>query len=142
MVSLGCSGLSYADSLAKQRMLKTHARITVDLASHSRAVSGVMSEEAVVTVRLVRSFQHRNFKPVVFHGVRLDQTVRDFIQLVRDGEITGGSYMGGLVPVRLKLTGPEHSLSLPRNQGNLLIPQQLLLPSLSTTPPESAAGYI
>lgn len=72
-------------------MLKTHARITVDLASHSRDVSGVMSEEAVVTVRLVRSFQHRNFKPVVFHGVRLDQTVQDFIQLVRDGKITGGS---------------------------------------------------
>ncbi|XP_075886779.1 UPF0538 protein C2orf76 homolog [Nelusetta ayraudi] len=43
-----------------------------------------MSGDAVVTVRLVRSFQHRNFKPVVFHGIRLDQTVQDFIQLVRD----------------------------------------------------------
>ncbi|XP_074514688.1 UPF0538 protein C2orf76 homolog isoform X2 [Sebastes fasciatus] len=40
--------------------------------------------EAVVTVRLVRSFEHRNFKPVVFRGVSLDQTVQDFIQLVRD----------------------------------------------------------
>lgn len=79
-------------------MLKTHARVTVDLASHSRAVSGVMSEDSVVTVRLVRSFQHRNFKPVVFHGVRLDQTVQDFIQLVRDGEITGGSYLVARVP--------------------------------------------
>ncbi|XP_069011284.1 UPF0538 protein C2orf76 homolog [Embiotoca jacksoni] len=43
-----------------------------------------MSGEAVVTVRLVRSFEHRNFKPVVFHGVPLDQTVQDFMQLVRD----------------------------------------------------------
>ncbi|XP_051258977.1 UPF0538 protein C2orf76 homolog [Dicentrarchus labrax] len=39
---------------------------------------------AVVTVRLVRSFEHRNFRPVVFHGVLVDQSVRDFMQLVRD----------------------------------------------------------
>uniref|UniRef100_A0A3Q3CC92 Chromosome 2 open reading frame 76 n=1 Tax=Haplochromis burtoni TaxID=8153 RepID=A0A3Q3CC92_HAPBU len=45
-----------------------------------------MTAEAVVTVRLVRSFEHRNFKPVVFHGVRLEQTVQDFMQLVKDGE--------------------------------------------------------
>ncbi|CAG14307.1 unnamed protein product, partial [Tetraodon nigroviridis] len=43
-----------------------------------------MAAGVVVTVRLVRSFQHRNFKPVVFHGVSLDQTVPDFIQLVKD----------------------------------------------------------
>ncbi|XP_023154701.1 UPF0538 protein C2orf76 homolog [Amphiprion ocellaris] len=42
-----------------------------------------MDGEAVVTVRLVRSFEHRNFKPVVFHGVSLDQTVQDFIEFVR-----------------------------------------------------------
>ncbi|KAM6956019.1 UPF0538 protein C2orf76 homolog isoform 2-T2 [Lycodopsis pacificus] len=42
------------------------------------------AREAVVTVRLVRSFEHRNFKPVVFHIVSLDQTVQDFVQLVRD----------------------------------------------------------
>lgn len=48
-----------------------------------------MAGDAVVTVRLVRSFQHRNFKPVVFHQVDLDQTVQDFIQLVRDGETVG-----------------------------------------------------
>lgn len=63
-----------------------------------------MSEEAVVTVRLVRSFQHRNFKPVVFHGIRLNQTVQEFIQHVRDGEITGSAYLVVLVPVRLVLT--------------------------------------
>uniref|UniRef100_A0A672ZWR1 CB076 protein n=2 Tax=Sphaeramia orbicularis TaxID=375764 RepID=A0A672ZWR1_9TELE len=42
---------------------------------------------AVVTVRLVRSFEHRNFKPVVFRGVCLDQTVRDFMDHVLN-EIT------------------------------------------------------
>ncbi|XP_019955147.1 UPF0538 protein C2orf76 homolog [Paralichthys olivaceus] len=47
-----------------------------------------MANQAVVTVRLVRSFEHRNFKPVVFHGVSLDQTVQDFIQLVRDDIVT------------------------------------------------------
>uniref|UniRef100_A0A3Q4BU96 Uncharacterized protein n=1 Tax=Mola mola TaxID=94237 RepID=A0A3Q4BU96_MOLML len=45
-----------------------------------------MSGDVVVTVRLVRSFEHRNFKLVVFHGLNLDQTVQDFIQFVRDGE--------------------------------------------------------
>lgn len=45
-----------------------------------------MAGEVVLTVRLVRSFEHRNFKPVVFHGVSLDQTVLDFIQFVKDGE--------------------------------------------------------
>ncbi|KAG7467515.1 hypothetical protein MATL_G00154600 [Megalops atlanticus] len=44
----------------------------------------VMSSEAVLTVRLVRSFEHRNFKPVVFRGVNLDQTVEDFVELVRN----------------------------------------------------------
>lgn len=48
----------------------------------------------MVTVRLVRSFEHRNFKPVVFHGVSLDQTVQDFIEFVR-GDIATKS---GLPP--------------------------------------------
>lgn len=43
-----------------------------------------MSNEAVLTVRLVRSFEHRNFKPVVFRGVNLDHTVEQFIQFVQD----------------------------------------------------------
>ncbi|XP_040913426.1 UPF0538 protein C2orf76 homolog [Toxotes jaculatrix] len=43
-----------------------------------------MAAETVVTVRLVRSFEHRNFKPVVFHEVNLDQTVQDFMKLVRE----------------------------------------------------------
>lgn len=44
------------------------------------------ADTAVVTVRLVRSFEHRNFRPVVFHGVSVEQTVEEFIQLVRHGE--------------------------------------------------------
>ncbi|KAJ8013056.1 hypothetical protein DPEC_G00049340 [Dallia pectoralis] len=43
-----------------------------------------MSSEVVLTVRLVRSFAHRNFKPVVFSGVNLDQTVQEFIQFVQN----------------------------------------------------------
>ncbi|MBN3326850.1 CB076 protein, partial [Atractosteus spatula] len=41
-------------------------------------------EEAVLTVRLVRSFEHRNFKPVVFRNVNLNQTVKEFIAAVKD----------------------------------------------------------
>lgn len=36
-----------------------------------------MCDLAVLTVRLVRSFEHRNFKPVV---VSLDQTVDEFVK--------------------------------------------------------------
>lgn len=43
------------------------------------------AEEVTVTVRLIRSFEHRNFKPVVYHGVNLDQTVRDFIVFLKQG---------------------------------------------------------
>ncbi|KAJ7403302.1 hypothetical protein BTVI_78441 [Pitangus sulphuratus] len=41
------------------------------------------SESSTVTVRLVRSFEHRNFRPVVYHGVPLDQTVKEFITFVK-----------------------------------------------------------
>ncbi|KAJ8415246.1 hypothetical protein AAFF_G00009440 [Aldrovandia affinis] len=46
-------------------------------------LSYIMSSEAVLTIRLVRSFEHRNFKPVVFRSINLDQTVEEFIELVR-----------------------------------------------------------
>ncbi|XP_008118988.1 UPF0538 protein C2orf76 homolog isoform X3 [Anolis carolinensis] len=42
------------------------------------------SGDVTLTVRLVRSFEHRNFKPVVYHGVSLDQTVKEFIQFVKN----------------------------------------------------------
>nr|XP_056717398.1 UPF0538 protein C2orf76 homolog isoform X1 [Euleptes europaea] len=42
------------------------------------------SEGVTVTVRLVRSFEHRNFKPVVYPGINLDQTVKEFIAFVRN----------------------------------------------------------
>uniref|UniRef100_A0A8U7NA56 Uncharacterized protein n=1 Tax=Corvus moneduloides TaxID=1196302 RepID=A0A8U7NA56_CORMO len=41
------------------------------------------AESSTITVRLVRSFEHRNFRPVVYHGVPLDQTVKEFIAFVR-----------------------------------------------------------
>ncbi|XP_041118130.1 UPF0538 protein C2orf76 homolog isoform X2 [Polyodon spathula] len=41
-------------------------------------------EEVVLTVRLVRSFEHRNFKPIVFQNVSLNQTVNAFIAFVRN----------------------------------------------------------
>lgn len=43
------------------------------------------STEVTVTVRLIRSFEHRNFKPVVYHGVNLDQTVKEFIVFLKQG---------------------------------------------------------
>ncbi|KAM6129325.1 UPF0538 protein C2orf76 homolog isoform 2-T4 [Pterocles gutturalis] len=42
------------------------------------------AESSTITVRLVRSFEHRNFRPVVYHGVNLDQTVKQFINFVRN----------------------------------------------------------
>ncbi|XP_076858999.1 UPF0538 protein C2orf76 homolog [Brachyhypopomus gauderio] len=43
-----------------------------------------MSSEATLTVRLVRSFEHRNFKPVVFRGVHLHQKVEEFIAFIKN----------------------------------------------------------
>ncbi|XP_072840717.2 UPF0538 protein C2orf76 homolog isoform X2 [Pogona vitticeps] len=42
------------------------------------------SGDVTITVRLVRSFEHRNFRPVVYHGVSLDQTVKEFIGFVKN----------------------------------------------------------
>ncbi|KAK7153607.1 hypothetical protein R3I94_007103 [Phoxinus phoxinus] len=43
----------------------------------------MMCDRAVLTLRLVRSFEHRNFKPLVFKDVHLDQTVEEFITFVK-----------------------------------------------------------
>uniref|UniRef100_A0A8C2M227 RIKEN cDNA 3110009E18 gene n=1 Tax=Cricetulus griseus TaxID=10029 RepID=A0A8C2M227_CRIGR len=53
------------------------------------------AEEATVTVRLIRSFEHRNFKPVVYHRVNLDQTVKEFIIFLKQD-----------VPLRTSLPPP------------------------------------
>lgn len=50
--------------------------------SHSELIL-MAAEGSTVTVRLVRSFEHRNFRPLVFHGVPLEQTVREFMAFVR-----------------------------------------------------------
>ncbi|XP_008839623.1 UPF0538 protein C2orf76 homolog isoform X4 [Nannospalax galili] len=41
------------------------------------------AKEVTITVRLIRSFEHRNFKPVVYHGINLDQTVKEFIVFLK-----------------------------------------------------------
>ncbi|XP_006921069.1 UPF0538 protein C2orf76 homolog isoform X2 [Pteropus alecto] len=53
------------------------------------------SEEVTITVRLIRSFEHRNFKPVVYHRVNLDQTVKEFIVFLKQD-----------VPLRTSLPPP------------------------------------
>lgn len=40
---------------------------------------------ATVTIRLIRSFEHRNLKHVVYHDVDLTQSVEDFKDFVRKG---------------------------------------------------------
>ncbi|KAL7991766.1 hypothetical protein Chor_016022 [Crotalus horridus] len=88
------------------------------------------SESVIVTVRLIRSFEHRNFRPVVYHNVNLDQTVKEFIAFVKKGTseaytITGQSLTNELVvsledddrlileeDSTLKATGVEEVLDL------------------------------
>lgn len=43
---------------------------------------------ATVTIRLIRSFEHRNLKHVVYHDVDLTQSVEDFKDFVRKGKFT------------------------------------------------------
>ena len=39
-----------------------------------------------VTVRLIRSFEHRNIKHVVYHDIELTQTVEQFMERINKGE--------------------------------------------------------
>jgi len=53
--------------------------------------SGIGEKEAkltgvIVTVRLIRSFEYRNIKYVVFKDVPLEQTVQQFLNFVISGE--------------------------------------------------------
>nr|XP_045006204.1 UPF0538 protein C2orf76 homolog isoform X4 [Jaculus jaculus] len=45
------------------------------------------AEHVTITVRLIRSFEHRNFRPVVYHGVHLDQTVKEFIVFLKKDKL-------------------------------------------------------
>ncbi|XP_034864070.1 UPF0538 protein C2orf76 homolog isoform X2 [Mirounga leonina] len=45
------------------------------------------SKEVTVTVRLIRSFEHRNFQPIVYHGVNLDQTTKEFIVFLKQDKL-------------------------------------------------------
>ncbi|XP_058050563.1 UPF0538 protein C2orf76 homolog [Ahaetulla prasina] len=42
------------------------------------------SESVIVTIRLIRSFEHRNFRPILYRNVNLDQTVKEFIAFVKN----------------------------------------------------------
>ncbi|XP_072903674.1 UPF0538 protein C2orf76 homolog [Hemitrygon akajei] len=42
------------------------------------------SEKITVTVRLVRSFEYRNFKPVVYHDVNVNQSVKEFLAFLQN----------------------------------------------------------
>ncbi|XP_027710521.1 UPF0538 protein C2orf76 homolog isoform X3 [Vombatus ursinus] len=55
----------------------------LDMASWPWKFFHMSSEKATITVRLIRSFEHRNFKPLVYHGVNLDQTVKEFIVFLK-----------------------------------------------------------
>lgn len=43
---------------------------------------------ATVTIRLIRSFEHRNLKHVVYHEVDLTQSVGTLIDFVKNGKFT------------------------------------------------------
>ncbi|XP_041057723.1 UPF0538 protein C2orf76 homolog isoform X3 [Carcharodon carcharias] len=47
-------------------------------------VQHMSSEKVTVTVRLVRSFEHRNFKPVVYHDVNVNQSVKEFLNFLQN----------------------------------------------------------
>ena len=46
------------------------------------------SEGVVLTVRLIRSFEHRNIRHIVFKNVDLSQTTQEFMDLINAGTIT------------------------------------------------------
>ncbi|XP_025784963.1 UPF0538 protein C2orf76-like isoform X2 [Puma concolor] len=42
----------------------------------------MISGEVTIIVCLIHSFEHYNYKPVVYHGINLDQTVEKFIVFI------------------------------------------------------------
>lgn len=48
------------------------------------AMSGEAGDSVTVTIRLIRSFEHRNIRNLVLHNVSLEQKVEDFTQTIRD----------------------------------------------------------
>ncbi|XP_031236606.1 UPF0538 protein C2orf76 homolog isoform X6 [Mastomys coucha] len=80
------------------------------------------AEEATITVRLIRSFEHRNFKPVVYHGVNLHQTVKEFITFLKQD-----------VPLRTSLPPPLRNYKYDTlkilHQAHKAKPVKLKLPS-------------
>jgi len=95
------------------------------------------AESSTITVRLVRSFEHRNFRPVVYHGVNLDQTVKQFINFVQKGKgpLSHSFVSVPCVAVSAQETGREqmsgNSVALVETPDLCLHPLCALLPWMS-----------
>ncbi|MEQ2204649.1 hypothetical protein XENOCAPTIV_016379 [Xenoophorus captivus] len=73
-----------------------------------------MDVPVVVTVRLIRSFEQRNYKPVVFQQVSLEQTAQDFMRCVRDG----GSGLPAFECTIFRLKTDTHTLPTQNKKQN------------------------
>lgn len=47
-------------------------------------MSGEVDSQSTITVRLIRSFEHQNIRNLVLHNVDLEQTVDQFMELVKE----------------------------------------------------------
>ncbi|XP_072373761.1 uncharacterized protein [Scyliorhinus torazame] len=47
-------------------------------------VQHISSEKVTITIRLVRSFEHRNFRHVVYHDVNVNQSVKEFLNFLQN----------------------------------------------------------
>ncbi len=45
-----------------------------------------MADGVVLTIRLIRSFEHRNIRHIVFKNVNLNQTTQEFMELINEGQ--------------------------------------------------------
>ncbi|KAL1774731.1 hypothetical protein HispidOSU_000856 [Sigmodon hispidus] len=92
----GVSGLGRSPSPSQAQEGVYYARAGRSRGARREQVSLYMdAKEATITVRLIRSFEHRNFKPLVYHEVNLDQTVEEFIIFLKQD-----------VPLRTSLPPP------------------------------------
>lgn len=47
-------------------------------------MSGDIGIQATITIRLIRSFEHRNIRNIVLHNIDLEQLVKDFMEFIRE----------------------------------------------------------
>ena len=46
-----------------------------------------IDDKAIITIRLIRSFEHRNIKNLVLKDIDLNMNVRDFKVLINNGNL-------------------------------------------------------